>query len=264
VLRPSFESSNIKKEVPKRGEEKNVKNNDPRCDIACSSTTRSFNLRAEPSAMMSPAAAAAMALLTVTLLLLEAPGGALAQDAPGRGGNKNKNNLDRCILLEWRATSPPLQRVWRDEGAPVSAWKGVTVNADGRVVKIRLERKDLTGGVPAALARLTALRELDLSHNEFTSVPKEIGNIAALETLALDANQLASVPAELGRLSALNGLFLGYNRLTSVPMQLGNLIALRQLRLSDNQLASVPAELGNLSALTTLSLDDNQLTSVPK
>jgi Leucine-rich repeat (LRR) protein len=217
VLRPSFESSNIKKEVPKRGEEKNVKNNDPRCDIACSSTTRSFNLRAEPSAMMSPAAAAAMALLTVTLLLLEAPGGALAQDAPGRGGNKNKNNLDRCILLEWRATSPPLQRVWRDEGAPVSAWKGVTVNADGRVVKIRLERKDLTGGVPAALARLSALNGLVLGYNRLTSVPMQLGNLIALRQLRLSDNQLASVPAELGNLSALTTLSLDDNQLTSVP-----------------------------------------------
>jgi Leucine-rich repeat (LRR) protein len=162
--------------------------------------------------MMSAfAATAAMALLFVTLLLLECPGGALAQGAAGRGGNNNKNNLDRSILLEWRAGTPQLQRVWRDTNAPVSAWEGVTVNAEDRVVKIRLERKGLKGAVPPQLGGLTALRELDLSHNQLTSVPMEIGTLAALETLALDANQLASLPAELGRLTQLTGLYLGVN-----------------------------------------------------
>jgi len=102
--------------------------------------------------MLSAAAAIA---LTVTLLLLEAPGGALAQDATagrGRGNNNNVLNkrskptpadLDRSILLEWRASSPQLQRVWSDENAPVSAWEGVTVGAAGRVVKLELQSKQL-------------------------------------------------------------------------------------------------------------------------
>jgi hypothetical protein len=81
-----------------------------------------------------PAAAAATAAalaLAVAMLLLEATGGALAQGA-GRGGVDNvlkrskpssPADLDRSILLEWRASSPPLQRVWSDENAPVSAWE---------------------------------------------------------------------------------------------------------------------------------------------
>jgi leucine-rich repeat protein SHOC2 len=93
----------------------------------------------------------------------------------------------------------------------VSAWEGVTVGEEGRVEKIRLEHKDLTGNVPAAIGGLTALKELELSHNKLTSMPQDIGNIAALETLALDANQLASLPAELGRLTQLTGLYLGFN-----------------------------------------------------
>jgi hypothetical protein len=81
--------------------------------------------------MPAAAVTAAALALAVTLLLLEAPGRALAQGAGRGGGNKNvlKRSkptpaaLDQSILLEWRASSPPLQRVWSDEDAPVSAWK---------------------------------------------------------------------------------------------------------------------------------------------
>jgi hypothetical protein len=113
--------------------------------------------------------AAIAAALTVYLLLLEAPGGAVAQGAPGRGGGNNNvlkrskpsptpADLDRSILLEWRASSPPLQRVWSDENAPASAWDGVNIGAGGRVVDIELREQKLTGVVPAALGVLTALK----------------------------------------------------------------------------------------------------------
>ena len=184
-------------------------------------------------------AAAATALTVTLLLLLEAPGGALAHDAGvGRGprGNNDTDNvlkkskptaadLDRSILLEWRASSPRLQQVWSDENAPVSAWEGVTVGAAGRVVKIEIESKDLTG-VPAALGRLSALTRLSLGGNQLTSVPAELGNLAKLKTLLLAHNRLTSVPASLGNLAALEVLDLLVNELTSVPKELGNLAKL--------------------------------------
>jgi hypothetical protein len=60
-----------------------------------------------------------------------------------------------------------------DENAPVSAWEGVTVGAQGRVVKLasvwnpwelQLQPGDnrVTGSIPAALGQLTALTSLDL------------------------------------------------------------------------------------------------------
>jgi Leucine-rich repeat (LRR) protein len=147
--------------------------------------------------MMSAGAALA---LTVTLLLLVAPGGALAQGA-GRGRGKNvlkrskptPADLDRSILLEWREGSPQLLQVWSDENAPVSAWEGVTVGAERRVVKIKLESKGLTGVVPPALGGLTALTVLDLHANELTgSLPAALGNLNALKRLRLELNQLTA------------------------------------------------------------------------
>ena len=39
-----------------------------------------------------------------------------------------------------------------------------------------------------------ALQNLDLSHNQLTSIPPELGQCAALQRLDLDHNQLASIP----------------------------------------------------------------------
>jgi hypothetical protein len=176
--------------------------------------------------MISAAAALALA---VTLLLLEAPGGALAQGAgAGRAGENvlkrskpTPADLDRSILLECRASSPQLHKLWSDENAPVSEWDGVTVGGDGRVVKVELQSRGWTGPVPAALGGLTAMETLDLHMNSLTSVPKELGGLTALKTLNLDWNMLASVPPELGNLAALETLDLSSNNLESVPPALG-------------------------------------------
>ena len=177
----------------------------------------------------------------------------------GRGAGRGRGNnvltrstttpadLERSILLEWREGSAQLQRVWRDENAPVSSWEGVTVGEDGRVVELYLDGKGLTS-VPAALGRLTALQELDLNMNQLTSVPAAMGKLTALTRLGLGRNQLTSVPAELGGLTALEGLYLSWNQLTSVPAELGGLDSLLWLTLVGNpDLAALPEEVAQLS-----------------
>jgi len=171
---------------------------------------------------------------------------------------------DRHILLEWRASSTKLQREWSDVSAPVSAWEGVTVGAEGRVIKLELRSKSLSGVVPAELGGLTALKVLNLRWNQLTSVPAEIGKLTPLKVLDLNRNKLMSIPAELGRLTALTRLVLTGNHLTSVPAELAGLAALEVLDLGVNQLTSVPAQLGGLAALNVLNLRENQLTSVPE
>ena len=127
------------------------------------------------------------------------------------------------MLREWRALCPELRALWDDSEA-VTEWEGVTFNeaggADvGRVVKIWLFRKGLTGDVPAALGRLTALTALGLHLNQLTSVPAELGRLTALTVLDLRGNQLTRVPEKLGELTALKSLRLDGNQLTSVPAE---------------------------------------------
>ena len=62
--------------------------------------------------------------------------------------------------------------------------------------------------MPAEIGRLSALRQLNLSINQLTSVPAEIGQLTALEELNLTSNQLTSVPAEIGQLTSLRELCL--------------------------------------------------------
>ena len=85
---------------------------------------------------------------------------------------------DVGVLRTWRAMCPALQERWPEDEQPED-WEGVTIE-NGRVVELRVEDFDLTGAVPAEIGRLSALRELDLSSNQLTSVPAEIGQLTSL------------------------------------------------------------------------------------
>ena len=168
---------------------------------------------------------------------------------------------DVGVLRTWRAMCPELQDEWPEAAQPED-WKGVTIE-NGRVVKLKLEKFDLTGAVPADIGQLTSLTKLNLLGNQLTSVPAEIGQLTSLTGLDLRYNQLTSVPAEIGQLASLRKLSLGGNQLTSVPAEIGQLTSLKCLDLHENQLTSVPAEIGQLTSLKLLFLSGNQLTSVP-
>ena len=85
---------------------------------------------------------------------------------------------DVGALRTWRAMCPALRALWPEAARPED-WEGVTME-NGRVVKLSLDDFGLTGAVPAEVCRLSALRELHLSHNQLTSLPAEIGQLTAL------------------------------------------------------------------------------------
>jgi Leucine-rich repeat (LRR) protein len=146
--------------------------------------------------------------------------------------------------------------------AELGNWYGVTVDAEGRVIKLELSENGLAGPLPSDMQQLSALQRLDLSHNALTGpIPAELGQLGALTGLDLADNQLSCpVPAALGQLRALTKLFLDGNQLSGpIPAELGQLAALEFLNLSVNQLSgAIPAELGQLAALQYLLLDCNQ------
>ena len=157
--------------------------------------------------------------------------------APHPAGQVNDDVLALRVLRE---TWPDLQERWPEAARPED-WEGVTME-DGRVVKLELMPEFyLTGAVPAAIGRLSALRHLNLFNNELTSLPAEIGQLTSLVELNLSANQLTSLPAEIGQLTSLTELYLHGNKLTSLPAEIGQLTSLRELNLYGNQLTSLPA-----------------------
>ena len=138
--------------------------------------------------------------------------------APHPAGQVNDDVLALRVLRE---TWPDLQERWPEAARPED-WEGVTME-DGRVVKLELMPEFyLTGAVPAAIGRLSALRHLNLFNNELTSLPAEIGQLTSLVELDLSANQLTSLPAEIGQLTSLRVFDLHYNlQLTSLPAEIG-------------------------------------------
>ena len=132
----------------------------------------------------------------------------------------------------------------------IDEWSGVTVDAEGRVIKLDLARQGLKGEIPAELSALANLRELSLGDNELTGeIPAELANLRKLESLYLSGNRLTGeIPPELSNLSELEELYLSSNRLEGeIPSELGSMPRLRQLALDRNRLTGeIPPELSNL------------------
>lgn len=176
-------------------------------------------------------------------------------------------NADRDALIAlYEATEGPN---WH-EGSnwpsrrPLSQWKGVSVNANGRVIGLRLGHNGLVGPVPPEIGWLTELTDLDLSNNNLKgAIPPELGQLRALKHLNLEENSLTgAIPETLGDLAALTELRLYENALTgSIPSGFGDLVALKVVDLSHNQLTGpIPPKLGSLSQLEYLRLYHNHLT----
>ena len=160
--------------------------------------------------------------------------------------DNNVNNLEGLHISQNRLSTPKSERDvliefydatngdnWKSSynngnwksNKPLSEWYGVTTDSSGRVTKLELGSRGLTGSIPAALGNLTNLTELRLDHNRLTgSIPAALGKLNNLERLWLDYNQLTgSIPAALGNLNNLTSLNLSRNKLTgSIPAALGN------------------------------------------
>ena len=132
--------------------------------------------------------------------------------------------------------------------------------------------------MPPSVSGLTALQDLDLSHNALVEVPQFLGSLSSLRCAgesspAADAPghrqdwQPACSPAArtCGRRvlpgSPLRGcrlLNIMKNRLEALPDELCGLAQLHRLGLKANRLQALPAQLGRLTALVELFLTDNR------
>ena len=148
--------------------------------------------------------------------------------------------------------------------APLGEWYGVSVDAAGSVVGLRLAGNNLNGPIPPKLGGLAGLRSVWFQENNLDGpIPVELGTLANLREIGLWANQLTDpIPQELGSLTELRFLVLAGNQFTGpIPPGLGGLDQLETLQLQQNRLTGpIPPELGGLEDLRRLSLDNNRLT----
>ena len=178
-------------------------------------------------------------------------------------GNKATLNEDRETLLAFRDTLAGTASMNWNSQIPIEEWEGVTVSS-GRVTRLNLRGKKLTGTIPPSLGGLSALKSLVLEKNFLTgSIPPSMGNLSHLSDLWLKRNKLTgSIPPELGKLTNLRNFSAINNQLTgSIPATLGKLANLEELWLGNNQLSGeIPVSFGNLSKLRELWLRNNLLT----
>jgi hypothetical protein len=114
-------------------------------------------------------------------------------------------------------------------------------------------------GRPGGVARLSKLRELNISDNRLRRLPPELAACNRLHILDLYGNALEDTTA-LAELPALVTLDVASNRLRAVG-RLPSPATLTSLDLSSNLIASLPASISDLQALRRLDLSGNQLTS---
>ncbi|CAM9968462.1 unnamed protein product [Pylaiella littoralis] len=105
--------------------------------------------------------------------------------------------MDRDVLLRlyqmtdgesWRR-----KKGWAENATDLGSWRGVTTNADGRVVKLKLQYLNLRGPLPPELGQLGAMEVLDLSSNSLSgTIPPKLGKLRALKRLKLRGRRFQS------------------------------------------------------------------------
>lgn len=131
-----------------------------------------------------------------------------------------------------------------------------------------IQELDLTGNwfkhIPQVVFMIKRLKKLWVMNNYLTDLPVQIEHLEDLETLDLRMNQLTHLPPEIGKLTRLRDLLVNENYLKSLPSEIGNLEKLEGLYLSDNAITEIPSAIGKLKNLRFLCLDNNKITELPE
>ncbi|KAI1317906.1 hypothetical protein EDD11_007568 [Mortierella claussenii] len=111
------------------------------------------------------------------------------------------------------------------------------------------------------IGHMSALRELDLSHNKLCFLPPDTGHPRShLRQLVASDNKLEAIPKSIGMCRELRSLNLGRNQLTSLPTEIADLKQLDTLDLSENLLCVIPGDVADFLTKTTLLLTGNPFT----
>ncbi|TYH49864.1 hypothetical protein ES332_D10G165000v1 [Gossypium tomentosum] len=135
--------------------------------------------------------------------------------------------------------------------------------------KLGLNFNSSSGSIPASVANLSNLVELDLSHNNFNgSIPPfHRSGVPNLASLDLSWNHLSgSIPSSLFTFSTLQTLSLGYNNFSDYQLKLDMFFQLNNFRLLDLSnmsfscnLTEFPEFIKSQNKLTYLDISNNRI-----
>ncbi|PWA63261.1 leucine-rich repeat transmembrane protein kinase family protein [Artemisia annua] len=183
-------------------------------------------------------------------------------------------NNEASILLSIKAhLIDPLDQLkdWKisQEDNAHCNWTGIVCNSVGRVEKLDLSKRNISGRVSDDIQRLSSLTMINICCNGFTSsLPKSFSNLTLLETLDVSQNYFVDAfPRGLGMALGLTLLNASSNNFSGdIPEDLGNNTVLETLDFRGNYfIGSIPVSFRNLKKLTFLGLSGNNLTGpIPK
>ena len=176
---------------------------------------------------------------------------------------RSRNRLEGSARLSW------------SEFIPIARWEGVTVSG-GRVTKLDLRARGLSGTLPSALGDVEMLTVINLRSNDLTgSIPASLNRLSNLTVLNLHSNRLNGEIPDLRR-TVLQELYLTNNvrwnrdedgeRISrvqgtglsgGVPAWLNNMTDLRELWLWGNNLEGTMPDLSGMTSLDKLKLNGN-------
>ena len=131
------------------------------------------------------------------------------------------------------------------------------------LVKINIDRNQLSEIAELLPSKLVNLVELRASGNNIEKLPPNIGAISRLGSLGLSKNRLQEIPDSIGGLRCLGELDLSQNKIVNIPDSIGDLENLAILNLNDNELTSLPDGLLRLTRLKQLQLQGNPELKLP-
>ncbi|KAF7825006.1 receptor protein-tyrosine kinase CEPR2 [Senna tora] len=141
---------------------------------------------------------------------------------------------------------------------------GITCDPfSGKVTRISLQNKSLSGVISPSISVLQSLRVLSLPLNFISGkLPFEISNCSNLRVLNLTGNEMVGAIPDFSGLRNLKVLDLSANYFSGrIPTWIGNLTGLVSLGLGENEYieSEIPETLGNLKNLTWLYLGGSHL-----
>ncbi|XP_062188529.1 phytosulfokine receptor 2 [Phragmites australis] len=177
---------------------------------------------------------------------------------PARAAPCHPDDLRALWAFAGNLTGGALRVAWAGGGgAACCAWNGVVCDADGRVVALRLPGRGLAGPLPAVLASLERLEELDLSRNALSGDLSPVAAVAGLRAANLSSNLLDGALPDLAALPGLAAFDASNNSLSGAlaPDLCAGAPALRVLDLSANRLGgALPSSANSTPPLCAATL----------